>query len=292
MKSFPIPLVAIGPGSQSEEESLDYLPMPKDMATFRPPVLPDPEELAGLDQARVVLGQVLTLLERGARGGATGQVPLGTLGAGDFRLINQVLGEGETSAIVQMLDGDLEVRVQESVFAGVWRLMTSRRMADGSHVLVDDAIEVGPVPALLFGTAAEDIWLEMPAWKAPLPPNVQNAPMLIEELRDQVRQWKPGQVPHIINLTLLPVTPEDIGFLDHHLGTGRVLMLSRGYGNCRISNTRTPNCWRVVYYNSMDKVILNTVEVVDMPEVAMAAPEDLRDSHSRLLEVMAWLETS
>jgi hydrogenase-1 operon protein HyaF len=97
-------------------------------------------------------------------------------------------------------------------------------------------------------------------------------------------------VSHVVNLSLLPVTPEDIGFLDHHLGTGRVLMLSRGYGNCRISNTRLRNCWRVVYYNSMDKVILNTVEVVDMPEVAMAAAEDLRDSFERLQEVMAWLE--
>jgi hydrogenase-1 operon protein HyaF len=123
-----------------------------------------------------------------------------------------------------------------------------------------------------------------------LPPNVQNAPLLIEEVRDQSRRWRVGQLPHVINLTLLPVSPEDIAFLDHHLGTGRVLVLSRGYGNCRISNTRLPHCWRVVYYNSMDKVILNTVEVVDMPEVAMAAPEDLQDSHDRLCEVMAWLE--
>jgi hydrogenase-1 operon protein HyaF len=30
---------------------------------------------------------------------------------------------------------------------------------------------------------------------------------------------------------------------------------------------------------------------VDMPEVAMAAPEDLRDSHERLSEVLAYLET-
>ena len=51
-----------------------------------------------------------------------------------------------------------------------------------------------------------------------------------------------------------------------------------------------PHCWRVVYYNSMDKVILNTVEVVDMPEVAMAAPEDLRDSHERLQDVLGYLE--
>jgi hydrogenase-1 operon protein HyaF len=93
-----------------------------------------------------------------------------------------------------------------------------------------------------------------------------------------------------VNLTLLPMSNEDIGFMDHHLGTGRVLILSRGYGNCRITNTRVPNTWRVVYYNSQDVVILNTVEVTALPEVAMAAKEDLEDSFERLTEVLAWVE--
>jgi hydrogenase-1 operon protein HyaF len=289
MKDFPIPLVAIGPGTQTEDETLEYLPMPKDMNTYRPPVLPEREELEGLEQARHALEQVLALLERGGQGGAPGHVPLGLLSPRDFALVNQALGEGEASAIVQLASAGLEVRVQEAVYAGVWRLMTYR---DG--VLIDDAIEVGPVPSLFAAIAAEDVWPQdaMPMWKGALPPNVQNAPMLIEEIRDQVARWKPGQLSHVVNLTLLPVTPEDIGFLDHHLGTGRVLMLSRGYGNCRISNTRLRNCWRVVYYNSMDKVILNTVEVVDMPEVAMAAPEDLRDSHARLSDVLSYLEAA
>lgn len=290
MKEFPIPLVALGPGTHTEDESLDYLSLPKDMDTYRPPVLPEPEELVGLDQARQALQQVLTLLERGGEGGAPGLVRLGVLAPRDFRIINQVLGEGEASAIVQLGAGNLEVRVQEAVFAGVWRLMTWRHEDGRDSMLVDDAIEVGPVPSLFAATAAEDVWKEHPVWQGPLPPNVQNAPLLVEEIRDQAARWRPGQVSHVVNLTLLPVTPEDIGFLDHQLGTGRVLMLSRGYGNCRISNTRLPNCWRVVYYNSMDKVILNTVEVVDIPEVAMAAPEDLRDSHERLREVVAWLE--
>ena len=292
MKEFPIPLVALGPGTHTEDESLDYLSLPKDMDTYRPPVLPEPEELVGLDQARDALQQVLALLERGAEGGAPGMVALGLLGPRDFRIINQVLGEGEASAIVQLGAGNLEVRVQEAVYAGVWRLMTWRHEEGRDSVLVDDAIEVGPVPSLFAATAAEDVWAAYPLWQGALPPNVQNAPLLVDEIRDQVSRWQVGQVSHVVNLTLLPVTPEDIGFLDHQLGTGRVLMLSRGYGNCRISNTRLPNCWRVVYYNSMDKVILNTVEVVDMPEVAMAAPEDLRDSHERLREVMAWLEAT
>lgn len=287
MKAFPIPVVALGPGTQTEDEALDYLPMPKDMDTYRAPMLPEPEEIAGRAAAREALVRVLALLDQAAGGAPGGQVSLLALSPEDRQLVNQVMGEGEASAIVREEDSPLEVRIQESVFAGVWRLMT---FSDGA--LVDDVIEVGPVPALLRVVAEEDAEREYRPWLGPLPPNVQNAPLLVEEVRDQVARWQPGRSSHVINLTLLPVTPEDIGFLDHQLGTGRVLLLSRGYGNCRISNTRLPHCWRVVYYNSMDKVILNTVEVVDMPEVAMAAPEDLRDSHERLQDVLGYLEQS
>jgi len=289
MKAFPLPLVALGPGSHSEDESLDYLPLPKDMATYRPPVLPEPEELVGREPARAVLEQVLALLDSCALDGVPGRVSLAGLAVADIALVNQALGEGEASAIVSDLDGEGELQVQESVFAGVWRLLTWR----GGR-LVDDAIEVAPVPSCFATIAAEDVWPlgAMPQWQGALPPQVQNAPLLIDEIRDQSARWVPGDGSHVVNLSLLPVTPEDIGFLDHHLGTGRLLMLSRGYGNCRISNTRLPNCWRVVYYNAMDKVILNTVEVVDMPEVAMAAPEDLRESHTRLSDVLAYLEAA
>ena len=148
------------------------------------------------------------------------------------------------------------------------------------------------MPALLRAIAKDDVWLAgtMPQWVGALPPNVQNAPMLIEEIRDQVASWKPGKLPHVVNLSLLPLSPQDIGFLDHQLGTGRVLMLSRGYGNCRITNCCVPHTWRVVYYNSQDAVILNTVEVVGVPEVACAAPEDLADSLERLREVVQWVQ--
>jgi len=287
MKAFPIPVVALGPGTQTEDETLDYIAMPKDMDTWRPPVLPEPEALASRPKARAALGCVLALLDRAAQGEAGGQVSLLDLPAADLQLVNQLLGEGEASALVRAEGSPLEVRVQESVFAGVWRVMSFH-----AGVRVDDVVEVGPIPALLLAAADEDAESVYQPWRAPLPPNVQNAPLLVEELRDQIARWQPGQPPHVVNLTLLPVTPEDIAFLDHQLGTGRVLMLSRGYGNCRITNTRHPNCWRVVYYNSMDSVILNTVEVVDMPEVAVAAPEDLRDSHTRLADVLAYLESA
>ncbi|WP_299021399.1 hydrogenase expression/formation protein [uncultured Tepidimonas sp.] len=292
MVAFPIPVVAEGAGVSAEDEALDYLPMPKGMHTYAPPVLPEPQELLGLGRACLTLQQVLGLLQRVADTGTAERLRLEGLSEREVAVLNQVLGEGETSAVVPLEPGRLEVHVQEAIFTGVWRLMTWRTGECGTVELVDDAIEVGPVPSLFGAVAAQDVWERFPVWEGELPPNVQNAPLLLTEIRDRVARWQPGQAAHVVNLSLLPVSAEDIAFLDHHLGTGRIRLLARGYGNCRISNTRLPNCWRVVYYNSMDKVILNTVEVVDMPAVALAAPEDLRDSHARLADVLSYLESA
>lgn len=290
MKDFPIPVVSIGPGSQVEDEILDYMPMPQGMETFRPHALPEPEEIAARVGAHVALREALALLEEVRHGGPNRSVDLGHLSLPDLKLINQVLGEGEVSAIVKGTDtgtgqSQVELSVQESVFAGVWRVIQSVNGA-----VAADTLELGAVPEVLKTAAQQDVWPTVPRWQGALPPNVQNAPSLLAEIEEQWRTWRPGQPPHVVNLTLLPMSNEDIGFLDHHLGTGRVLILSRGYGNCRITNTCTPNCWRVVYYNSQDLVILNTVEVTGIPEVALAAPEDLHDSYERLKEVLEWVE--
>jgi hydrogenase-1 operon protein HyaF len=286
MKDFPLPVVTIGPGSQIEEDILTYMPMPQGMETFRVPVLPEPEEVALRVGAHIALRAALVELDAVCKGSANRSVDLNHLSVEDRTLINQVLGEGEVSAIVKGLsDGVVSLSVQESVFAGVWRVIQSVNGA-----VVSDFLELGAVPEVLTATAEQDVWPEVPRWTGELPPNVQNAPSLLEEIEDQWRKWTPGQPPHVVNLTLLPMSNEDIGFMDHHLGTGRVLILSRGYGNCRITNTCTPHCWRVVYYNSQDLVILNTVEITLIPDVALAAPEDLADSYERLKEVLEWVE--
>ena len=286
MKDFPIPVVGVGPGSQIEEEVLNYMAMPQGMETFRPPVLPEPQEIAARAGAHMALRAALVELGELLQGGPNRSVDLNHLSVPDRTLINQVLGEGEVSAIVKAAtDGRVELVVQESVFAGVWRVIQS---VDGR--VVCDFLELGPVPEILCATAVQDVWDDIPRWSGELPPNVQNAPSLLAEIEEQWQAWRVGSPAHVVNLTLLPMSNEDIGFLDHHLGTGRVLILSRGYGNCRITNTCSPHCWRVVYYNSQDLVILNTVEVTDIPEVALAAPEDLADSYARLKEVLEWVE--
>lgn len=289
-RPFPIPVVAdLGPGHH-EDETLDYMSMPSGMDTFRPPVLPEPEELAAHGLACEVLAAVLGAVNAASEGRQSAPVRLDGLPASELALVNQVLGEGEVSAQVMAqpqtrLVGDeaVRVRVQESVFAGVWRVITTDD--DGT---VHDHIEVGAIPAALLRAAQEDGH----APREPLPPvpaALPNLPPILTELADQRARWQPGDAAHVVNLTLLPLSSADIAHLDHQLGTGRVVILSRGYGNCRITDTRVPHTWRIVYYNSQDAVILNTVEVSAMPEVACAAAEDLADSAERLTEVLNWV---
>ena len=66
---------------------------------------------------------------------------------------------------------------------------------------------------------------------------------------------------------------------------GPTTILSRGYGNCRIGATAKEGVWWIKYYNSQDALILNTIEIVQIPEVALAAPEDIADTAERVAEI-------
>jgi hydrogenase-1 operon protein HyaF len=250
-------------------------------------VLPEPEELAGHAIATQVLQAVIDAVAASLRGEAVAPIPLGGLPANELALVNQVLGEGEVSAQVlarpetRSFGADaVRVRVQESVFAGVWRVLAIDD--DGA---LHDHIEIGAIPVALVEAARDDAQAPRTP-PGPLPAQMVNAD---DFARRPARPLAPGSHARV-NLTLLPLAPADIGYLDHVLGTGRVLILSRGYGNCRITDTQVPNTWRVVYYNSQDKVILNAIEVSTLPEVACAAQEDLADTHERLSEVLQWVE--
>lgn len=283
MKPFPLPLVAaLGPGSQ-DDEAPDYLPLPQGMSTYQPPPLPEPEALRAHAGCVSVLREALAALRAPDAARRTQVVDLSGLDAADRTLLNQVLGEGEVAA--QLL-GEPGLRVQESVFAGLWRVV---QMEGG--VAVSDALEIGPVPQALVDAAARE-GADTVIRFDDAPEGVMNAPALLVEIDERRRGWQAGDAPHVINLSLLPLSAGDSAHLDGQLGAGRVQILSRGYGNCRIVNTRVSRTWRVTYFNSTDIVILDTLEVCRVPDVACAAAEDLADSAERLAEVLDWVSTS
>lgn len=283
MKPMPIPvripvvsqpLLTLGPGSQPEEDALQYLPMPSGMRTYHAPELPEAEAAVGLEGARRLLRAMLAALDGRRPEDPPTSLDVWDLAPADLKLLDQVLGEGEVSAVVQAPGG--QVRIQESVFAGVWRL----RRYDADDRLLADWLEVADVPETICQQTGRPM-----APPPPPGPGLASAPALLAEIAE--RAGRPE--PHVINLSLLPFGPADGHYLDAALGRGAVSILSRGYGNCRITATAVDRVWWVQYFNSQDALILNTLEIADVPEVARAAREDLEDSRERFAEVLEWI---
>lgn len=269
----------VGPGSQPEDEdggTLDYMKMPSGMMTFSVPSIPEADETAGLDAAKAALEQVLVLLKNYDGDRPDNCVDLGALNPVNLGLVNQILGEGEVSIIA----GN-EAQAQEAVLAGAWRVRTT----DENGKLVRDVVEVASFPqdilSSVFTVAQDQI-----AIPESFGPNIFNAPPLLPEINESVLKSGAGYPPHVINLSLLPHTEEDLTFLKETLGEKQLIILSRGYGNCRITATATRNVWWVQFYNSQDALILNSIEITEIPEVACAAREDIAASAERLDEIL------
>lgn len=270
VSNFHLPPVGFGPGSQPEEgEELHYMQLPDGMRTYSTH-LPEVEDATDLGPALALLAEIADAAEVCAAGGMA-SFDLAPLDAPNRALIAETMGQGE---VAMKIRGIPALAVQESVFAGVWSVI-------GAGI---DHIEVGAVPAAAISRAVEPFRAARGA-RHPRPAGVVNAPALMAELEDQSARFA-GGLPHVINLTLLPHTEEDLLWLDAALGEGAVTILSRGYGNCRITATGLTHVWRVQFFNSMDTLILDTFEVTAMPEVAMAAREDLEDSAERIREVL------
>ncbi|WP_420569657.1 hydrogenase expression/formation protein [Thalassovita sp.] len=272
VSNFHMPPMGYGPGSQPPEEDgkeLEYMPMPQDMRSYS---LHVPEVEGDVSSGLDLLEQMSKACDRVARGGANEILDLSGLNKENRALIAETLGEGEVSV---RMHGIPAVAAQESVFAGVWCLR-------GVDV---DAVEIGPIPQMALDRAFDPRKPALGAL-APKPAGVVNAPALLVELMDKSASFSDQAELHVINLTLLPHTEPDLEWLDTAMGQGSVEILSRGYGNCRISATGQAHVWRVQFFNSMDVLILDTFEVTRLPEVALAAPEDLADSAERIQEVM------
>jgi len=274
LRPFPISVIAMGPGSQGEEAP-DYMPMPR-METFSPPRLPDNVPADAVAEAGELLAAFVdNMARRGFAGGA--ELNLLELRPGVREAINQSLGFGEVSAFTT---APRHWRVQETAFAGLWRVL---EVADDGRFVID-RLETGTIPGVLGDAMRHQASADLPA--PAYPAGTMNAPALVEEIRQQSATWRPGDAAHIVNLTLLPVSDADLDSLYGWLGHREVSILSRGYGNCRITSTRLKNVWWVQYFNSMDALILNSIEIVGMPDVALAADEDFADSIERLREYL------
>ncbi|MGZ5217774.1 MAG: hydrogenase expression/formation C-terminal domain-containing protein [Caldimonas sp.] len=281
MRPLTIPIHAL---AAEPDEALEYMAMPREMTTFEMPQLPEPGPGNDIAGARDVLAAFVSHLDAWlAAGGENPALDLRGVAPEALRVLNETLGEGEVAAIV---DASHEIRIQETVFPGVWR----EQHFDSDGGLLHDYLLAAPIPSVV-GLLARDA--AAPALRPrELPVGAMNVPALLHELQEAIDRSGPATPAHVINLTLLPLSPEDVAHLDAVLDGGSVVILSRGFGNCRISSTAARDVWRVQYFNNMQTLILNTIEVVAMPEVALAAREDIVETHERLADLVRWMDES
>lgn len=201
---------------------------------------------------------------------------LGNLDDLERKLIADVLGEGEVAGFVALPDGSL-AQIQESALAGIWHV---RLETDANH----EYLEVGAIPEIVKRAAADLTTADFEIGQAP--EGAMNALPVLVEIRERALAWRPSIRSQIINFTLLPMSPVDMSLLQDTIGNGPIQLVSRGYGTCRVLSTGIRNVWSVQFFNAMDTVILDTLEVGGVPTVAIAADEDFEDSAERLQEIM------
>ena len=145
MHQSPDPMGLAGPGTQPAEAdgaALDYLAMPKEMATYQPPRLPESEDLTACGPALALLERLHAALAAHRVEDPPVVIDLSALDAANRELLDQTLGDGEVSALI---GGPLAARVQETRLAGVWRVRSI-----GPHgALERDHLEVADLPGLI-----------------------------------------------------------------------------------------------------------------------------------------------
>lgn len=195
----------------------------------------------------------------------------------DKELITEALGEGEIAGVAALSNG-ITAQMQEAIMAGVWRI----RFNDACARLVADYIEVASIPAVVRQACSA---LPATISHGPAPPGAMNVMPVLTEIGDRITRYRDGEPAYVITFSLLPMSPEDMAFLQETLGAGPVQLTSRGCGTCRIVATGARNVWSVQFYNAMDTILLDTLEICAIPSIAIAAEEDFRDSEARLREI-------
>lgn len=161
-------------------------------------------------------------------------------------------------------------------FCGLWRVrhLHNRR-------LLTDRLEAGSAPTALWQAATADTLPD----DSLLPPPVaglMNGLPLAHELLAHVRD--PALQPHSINLTQLPLSEADRLFLARLCGHGNIQIRISGYGESQINATALRHLWHVRCLDALKGPLLDSYEICPLPELVLAAPEDLADSRQRWMK--------
>lgn len=116
-----------------------------------------------------------------------------------------------------------------------------------------------------------------------------NARAVLREVENLLQKLVEEGEESSIDLSGLPLTPEDYDLLEETLGEGEVVAEVHSLGPTRIHETGIPGVWWVTHYNDEDEVLAEFIEVAWCPEILLAPEDDVKDGlealRARLFEL-------
>lgn len=229
-----------------------------------------------------MLSKVAEALKAAASDGKAWRRRLDHLSEEERTVLYDALGTGEVSVVIAPGAPDEgDVQISETVLPGVW----IGRAEDAAGTLRTQWVEVADAPYAVREMAITrprgDINIDM----LTPPRGAMNVMGVLSEVRAKSQAWTPETPNHVINFTLFPMTEADTSFLTQVLGESGVRASSGGYGSARVIMTALRNVWAVQFLNGLGAVILDTLEVGDVPSAVLASKEDFEDSAARLDDI-------
>ena len=109
---------------------------------------------------------------------------------------------------------------------------------------------------------------------------------LLHELRHALRRFTDAGTSHTIDLSSLPMAPEEQRQLQRILGEGEVRASLQALGSSNIAETAIPGIWSITHYNGDEKIVGRFLEVTDCPSLLKSQHQDLADGIDRLEQLI------
>jgi len=190
-------------------------------------------------------------------------------------ILEDSLGEGWVAVTLRQPDGRT-VRFDETSYAGVWHV----HQQETNGGLADRLLEIASVP-----NAVRAALLRLPATPGPGAALPDRGRSMLQDILRRAQKTRPESPVHVVNLTLAPLSAADLQALDQRLGTGPVSGVCLGFSTTRFASTGVQNVWRVRYFDQAERLILDTIEIVQVPEAIAAQRDEIRQSVARLDEL-------
>ncbi len=104
-----------------------------------------------------------------------------------------------------------------------------------------------------------------------------NARAVLREIEKMLEKLLAEGEENSIDLSSLPLSPEDYDLLEETLGEGEVNAEVHSLGPTRVHETGIPGVWWVTHYNDDDEVMAEFIEVTYCPEILLTPEDDVKD---------------